>query len=68
MQTVHTIAHFDADGSIQLKAPGLASAGDHRVMLVLEETASDAAEAMALSAASFSKVWNNPEDAVYDTL
>ena len=40
MQSIHAIAHFDDDGTVSIKAPGLASAGEHPVFLILEpETA-----------------------------
>ena len=68
MQTIHTTAHFDSDGSVTLKAPGLASPGDHKVMLVLEDDTAVSREVTMVSEPSFDKVWNNPEDSIYDSL
>ncbi len=68
MQSLHTTAHFDADGSVTLKAPGLAAPGDHRVLIVLEDATSLATQAMVVSEPAFTAVWDNSEDEIYDTL
>ena len=68
MQSLHTTAHFEADGSVTLKAPGLASPGEHRVLIVLEDHVSPATDAMMASEGSFAKVWDNSDDEIYDTL
>ena len=68
MQSLHTTAHFEPDGSVTLKAPGLAAPGEHRVLIVLEDQASAAMEAMIASEPSLSRIWNNEEDDIYDTL
>jgi len=68
MQSIHTIANFAADGSVTLKAPGLAVPGEHPVTLLVEDQASDSANFNSLSQAVFAKVWDNSEDSAYDVL
>ena len=68
MQRIHTIARFAADGSVTLKAPGMAVAGEHPVTLVVEDQPSDSADFGGLSQPALAKVWDNPEDSIYDEL
>jgi hypothetical protein len=68
MQSIHTIANFAADGSVTLKAPGLAVPGEHPVTLLVEDRASDTSDFSQLSQAALAKVWDNSEDSVYDVL
>ena len=68
MSSLHTTANFESDGLVTLKAPGLATPGLHKVMLVLEDDATESLGAMTLSSASFARVWDNKEDEIYDSL
>lgn len=68
MQRIHTIARFAADGSVTLQAPGMADPGEHPVTLVLEDQALESPDFSALSLPALAKVWDNPEDSIYDAL
>jgi hypothetical protein len=66
MQRIQTSARFAADGSVTLKAPGMAVPGEHPVTLVLEDESSGIPDFSVLSQAALAKVWDNPEDSIYD--
>ena len=70
MQSLHTTAHFEVDGSVTLKAPGLAAPGDHKVLTCPGRSgiSSHGSHDRQPGTVLLMRIWDNEEDDIYDTL